>query len=1103
MGPRDRPGQSGELSAGALGRRHRRGSAPAAVAVALAILIQGTGRAGAPGAESAEAEVQRLIEFGRSSDAAVVARSHLAEVESRHGPDALETAEAIDLLVSALSRVSGRAPAASDLALAQRAVAIKEAAVGQGLPEVARSLGNLSHLLRRAGDLAGARVPVERAIEIRETRLGLGHPETTASVRSLAALLGAVEGPAAARRFYEEAIVVRERALGADHPAVADLLQTLAGLLVTTAPAEAKALQQRALDVREKIVDPEDASLGPTLKDLAFTHWMLGEYREARALFERALAIQERAELEHARTVDYLEHLAVLLYEMGDYEPALELIERAVPLAERVFGPNHVNYAQALDFLAYARMHFGEYDVARRLVEQALTIKERSPDSNEFWWASSLLTLADLLQRTGDLAGARERYERGLDIWSKSKPDTDWEYMGYRHSYASLLAKSGENAAALAIYERLLALREKVWGADHPAVGATLADLARLLAATGERGRALELALRAERIGGEHLRLTAGALPEAQALRYGTVRPVGLDLAHSLIVRDPASASRREVLDALIRSRAAVLDEMAGRQRLVVETGELAGLSAELRRARERLAYLILRGQSGPASEGYRDVLAVARQERERAERRLAEVSVAFREERSRVSVGLAEVARALPPRSALVAYTRYEHLYTATPEGAEDGRPVIAPSYLAWILRSGAPEPVAVSLGSAGTIDALVEEWRECAGAEPRSAEEDCRPPGTRLRQAIWEPLAAELQDMRRVFVVPDGALNLVSFAGLPGGEGGYLVEADLVIHRLSAERDIVVPESPPHLGRGLLAIGGPAYDDARTFAALRPVEPERARPDPTVAVASRRGQRRSGCAGFQSLRFGPLPGAQREAREVVALWRKGGPPGSDAAARAALPGASSDALELTAAAASEAAFKQHAPGRKVLHLATHGFFLGSGCSSALEATRGVGKVVAAGDAPPPLAGENPLLLSGLVLAGANHRVAASADEEDGILTAEEIAALDLSGVEWAVLSACDTGLGQIKAGEGVFGLLRAFHVAGVKTLIMSLWSVEDNSARAWMRALYSARLIRRLDTAEAVREASLKVLSERRAKKQSTHPFYWAGFVAAGDWR
>ena len=205
-------------------------------------------------------------------------------------------------------------------------------------------------------------------------------------------------------------------------------------------------------------------------------------------------------------------------------------------------------------------------------------------------------------------------------------------------------------------------------------------------------------------------------------------------------------------------------------------------------------------------------------------------------------------------------------------------------------------------------------------------------------------------------------------------------------------------------------------------------------------------------------------------------------------------LRSAEEPALDLTGTEASETAFKSLVPGKRILHLATHGFFLDGRCPS-------LGEDEATGSASPEL--ENPLLLTGLALAGANHRTAAGPDEDDGILTAEEVAALDLRGVEWAVLSACDTGVGKIESGVGVFGLRRAFRIAGAKTLITSLWAVDDEAARAWMQALYETRFIEGLRTAECVREASLRVLRERRGRAESTHPFYWAGFVASGDWR
>ena len=243
-------------------------------------------------------------------------------------------------------------------------------------------------------------------------------------------------------------------------------------------------------------------------------------------------------------------------------------------------------------------------------------------------------------------------------------------------------------------------------------------------------------------------------------------------------------------------------------------------------------------------------------------------------------------------------------------------------------------------------------------------------------------------------------------------------------------------------------------------------------------AALLPFRGER-SGCGDFQSLRFPPLPASGRELEEIAALWKQGGE-------------AAEDVVRLTGASASEAAFKREAPGKRVLHLATHGFFLKGRCPSVLEAT-----------GPLPLKGENPLLLTGLALAGANQRQATGPEEEDGILTAEEVAALDLSGVEWAVLSACDTGVGEVKAGEGVFGLRRAFQIAGAKTLITSLWGMEDEAAREWMRELYRARFVKGMRTADSVRKASQEVLRKRRRRGETTHPVHWGAFVASGDWR
>jgi CHAT domain-containing protein len=226
-----------------------------------------------------------------------------------------------------------------------------------------------------------------------------------------------------------------------------------------------------------------------------------------------------------------------------------------------------------------------------------------------------------------------------------------------------------------------------------------------------------------------------------------------------------------------------------------------------------------------------------------------------------------------------------------------------------------------------------------------------------------------------------------------------------------------------------------------------------------------------------LRSTRWRAIPASGREAEHVGALLGRHEP-----------------VRVLLGAEASEERFKREAPDKRILHLATHGFFLQEQCASALS--------VESGEEPAAAVGDNPLLLSGLVLAGANRAGEAREEGEDGVLTAEEIAALDLDGVQLAVLSACDTGRGEVVIGEGVFGLRRALELAGVRTVVMSLWPVPDLQARRWMQHFYEQRL----DGApivEAIRGSSLRVLEALRDEDRPEHPYFWAGFAATGDWR
>jgi CHAT domain-containing protein len=903
------------------------------------------------------------------------------------------------------------------------------------------------------------------------------------------------------RNASERALAVAERTLRPDHPTVALSLLFLGSTLGDLGELrQSIALKEHALVIAERTFGENHHETGLYLHSLGYAALREGEYVVARQRFRRALSIFEAHygpwNKEVATTLSMLARADAAL---GDYASARDEQSRAVTIHERVGGPNHPFVAVALTDLSTVYREKGRAIQALPLLERALAIREKNlgPDHRDV--ARTLEDLASTLVQMGRTTRAQAAARRALDIWERVDTPNSPEYATALALYANLQLHRGDDVAARDYYERAMAIRAQVFGTSNPAYADAQAGFALALASLGDRDSALTNAVKAETTGRDHLRTMLQSLPERVSLDYAAVRPRGLDLILSLT--SSASEAAVPAIDGLIRSRALVLDEMAVRQgslQTATETGDplrLAFIAAQ-----QRLANLTVRGPDQLAPAQYAALLEQARREAEQTEQALAEKSAEFRAERDREQLGLDEIQASLPPDGTLVSFARYNRTVfggpasIVPPGGAARSSSRSVPSYLAFVLRPGQP-PAVVPLGPARTIDALVSQWRTDIAAEA-SASGQAEPAtrsfqvsGAALRKLVWDPLAPKLADARRVFIVPDGALNLVPFAALPVGQGSFLLERGPIIHYLSSERDLAASARGEPTNRGLLAIGGPAFDDPTFNNASTDKRPPGTTPTKPQAVVRAAA---NPCGGLQGIRFQPLAGALQEVNEISRVWN----------AYAASAAGAVSASVLVGRAASETAFKQEAPLYRVLHLATHGFFLTGDCpTSAPAGTRAVGGLAAV--TTPSRPAENPLLLSGLALAGANRRSSAAADADDGILTAQEVASLNLEGVEWAVLSACDTAVGEIKNGEGVLGLRRAFQIAGARTVIMSLWSVDDQATRDWMRALYEARFAKQFSTDQAVREASLVLLKDRRSRHLSTNPFYWAAFVAAGDWR
>lgn len=1076
--------------------------------------------------------VSALIANGRGAldGTAALALETLRRRESRAGSDAVTLLPALVNAGDALEAATQYELAA---VIAQRAVALTEPTSGSGSLDLATALESLGRAHAGAGRYSEALASLERSLKIREQYVPPGDVAIARTLEDIGVTLqrqGNYDGAGPALR---RAAAIQEAA-SVTHPAYARTLGLLADQMWFEGNLlDSRSTAVRALAVAESALRPDHPTVAVSLRDLGATLADVGDLETSLELKTRALAIAERSfGPTHHVTAEYLNGLGVAELRHGDYPAAQRHLTEALAIFERRYGPNHQLVATALTVLAVIDVRLGDFVASRRalaravaihskaggrdhpfvalaltelatvlneearpsealpLLQRALAIREKNLGSDHRDVARTLADRAAALAALGRVTLAQALAMRVLRIWERLDTPDAPEFATALALYADLQARRGDNAAAREYYERALAIRAKVFGPAHPLHAEAQTGLAAALAALGDSTGALSTASLAETSGRDHLYLMLRSLPERQALHYAAARPRGLNVIFSLAAS--TSDAVPVAVDGLIRSRALVLDEIAARHSAEQAAGRADPARAAMSSAQQRLANLLVRGPGQISPAQYTTLVDGARRESEVSEQALAERSAQFRIERSRADIGTDEVLASLPADGALVSFARYDRtIFTEPAQTPLPKAPVRASrpvsSYLAFVLRADRP-PAVVPLGSVQAIDTLVSQWRVDITAEalvaptPGELVRSSRGSGAALRRRVWDRLAEHLGDARRVFIVPDGALSLVPFAALPVGQRSYLLEAGPVIHYLSAERDLVPLPQTPGASRGLLAVGGPSFNDRTLFRA-------RARPAPTAAASipptMLRGAPRP-CGGLESITFPPLAGTRQEVRDLSGVW--------DANVSA------ETASVLLGRDANEASFKRDAPGHRVLHLATHGFFLNGDCAPAPSGGRGVGGLSTA-RVPGPA--ENPLLLSGLALAGANRRASAGPDEDDGILTAEEVASLNLEGVEWAVLSACDTGVGEIRAGEGVFGLRRAFQVAGARTVVMSLWSVDDQATRAWMRALYEGRFERKLSTADAVHAASLGLLRERRAKGQSTHPFYWAAFVAAGDWR
>jgi len=1062
--------------------------------------------------EAASARITSLVETAKYAEGIAIARQAVEIQERLLGPDHPDTSTSLNDLAY-LHQEQGNFAAAEPLY--QRAIAIREKVLGPDNPHTAKCLNNLAGLYLVQGKFAAAEPLFRRTLEIREKVLGPDHFETATTLTDLAGLLRAQGNFAAAEPFYQRSLAIFEKVMGPEHRYTATALGNLAGLYEAQGNyAAAEPLVRRSLEIRERTLGPDHPGTAAALYNLALLHEAQRNYAAAELLVQRALVIYENAlGPDHLDTASCVNFLASLYKAQTLYAAAEPLFQRALASAEKSLGPDHRDTATCLNNLAGLYRAQGKFAEAEPLYQRALAISEKALGPDHPGTAISLSNLALLYWDTDRSELAQALAGRGFDIDFRhlektAAIQTEKQQFLMAEVVSSdlnnwLTMTSDDPSKAAEAWQRVLAwkgrtttrqlglrhsLKDDPTYAEFRRVSQQLSTVAinpplppsdpQALAAWNERAAELRHAWQEQKnqLESEHLRLEKELARKSSVFQQEHKRQ---NVTQDDVVAALRASSQPAALVDLIRY-------------------SFAGRKARGETSQWRLAAFVIRPEGTiqrielGSSTAITDAITTWRKtyglsnDRQNPGRELRRL---LWEPLEPLLVGIDTV---LVSPDGILAQLPWGALPGAKPGTylieersiAVASVPQILPELLHESQRAGPPASLLVT----GDIE---------YGGDPGAPQDLLAQRGAvgRQRDGRWlqfgklENAQAEMVSIAGRYRKSKSAADLMTISGPDATEASF--------------REQVAQHTWIHLiTHGFFA--PPEWSSRLTEAASQQPSETKA-PTPALAGLGADLQIRDGHCVVT--RLVPAGAAAKDGRlqvgdEILGIAQSEGDwvgvNGKDLPSIVALiRGPVGTAVRIKV-------LRQNKPDEEVEWAVTRA------------------AIPAAAVAKPPQVDAG--LLSGLALAGAN--VPPEAGKDDGILTALEISALDLSKVDTVVLSACETGLGEVAGGEGLLGLQRSFQVAGAKTVVASLWKVPDAATSELMQRFYANLWDRKIGKLAALREAQLWMLREGVKKPElrrgldlvSTEappadkpasgvpglpPYYWAAFVLSGDWR
>lgn len=829
--------------------------------------------------------------------------------------------------------------------------------------------------------------------------------------------------------------------------------------------AEATEVLKTHLDKTTQRYGPRSMQVASALAAKADILTTCGRYTESLELLKRAVSIAGEYPNDGWKQIPILEKYAQALFETGAYEDAVDVLNRLEEYLDRVNAPYDWRMYR-LQMLAMIRREQKRYDETVELYARLMDLINRQKSVSCTVRAQALMFFGSACFDVGRTRLADSLFERAREVAegcptanvtiNLSQIADDYRQMG-RYDDAEILWDS--------VLTQHLAAR-----AGSPDLAVDYISLAAVYACTDRPVRATDYFRRALETRQEFIGDVCSYVALEQKLAYLNRYKLIVEPVYSLALQSGLPAAAEVAWDMTLRGKTVTVDMVAAEKRtLACESDRrITGLTKRHQAVCSELAGALIAGGRGPGGR-QEEFISRLESEKDSIETILSEYCSRFGAAARALHVSHDDVIDRLPDSSALWEFILYRPYDFDTP-GRDDDR-FGDLHYLGFAVTPDGAIALC-DLGPAAEIDSLVTAARTLLYRAPGdillgrglAAENELRDVTSRLTDRVVRPLVAAAPGTHRIYVSPDGLLNVLPFEILPLDNDTYLIE-EFTVSYLSSGRDLLLP--PVRHAPDPVAVivadpdydASPEYDSLATTASLGY--------DTLFSHRARESMLR-GAVDCLETSFGRLAHSRFEADAVERFLRADG---------------RLDVLPFYHRAATEKRFKEVPPATRIIHVATHGYF----CERPRSRNTW----------------ENPLLRSGLVLAGANRTLnGGEADPgagEDGILTAFEAASLNLTGTDLLVLSACESGLGEIVGGHGIYGLRRAFQQAGVRTMLTAMWPVPDNETATLMTSFYHHWLdgFTKLD---ALRAAALELLRVAREQDGHGHPLLWGGFTLLG---